>query len=55
MGEVSFVLGFDVAVLNNDAVDWLFGFIPVELQPSAPKRHPGKVTPLLLFADRQSA
>ncbi len=42
-------MGFDVEVLNNDAVGLLIGFIPVELQRFAPQRHTGKVTPLLLL------
>ena len=49
MDEVSFVLGFDVEVVNNDAVGLLIGFIPMKLQRSAPQRHIGKVTLLLLL------
>jgi hypothetical protein len=39
MDEVSFVLGFAVEVVNNDAVGLLIGFISIELQRSAPQRH----------------
>jgi hypothetical protein len=49
MDEISFVLGFDVEVVNNDAVGMLIGFISIELQRSAPQRHTGKVTPSLLL------
>jgi len=54
MDKFSFVLRFDVEVVNNDAVGLLIGFIPAQLQRSAPQRHTGKVTPLLLLRDRRS-
>jgi hypothetical protein len=43
------VLGFDVEVVNDDAVALLIDFISLKLQRSAPQRHTGKVTPLLLL------
>jgi len=52
MDEVSFVLGFDGEVLNNDAVGLLIDFTPIELQRSLPQRHTGRVTPLLLCSRR---
>jgi len=52
MDEVSFVLGFDGEVLNNDAVGLLVDFTPIELQRSLPQRHTGRVTPLLLCSRR---
>jgi len=55
MDEVSFVLGFDGEVLNNDAVGLLVDFTPIELQRSLPQRHTGRVTPLLLCSPLEPA
>jgi len=44
----SFVLGVDVKVVNNDAVDLPIDFIPPRIAAICAARRNGKVTPLLL-------
>jgi hypothetical protein len=53
MDEVSFVLGFDVGVVNNDAVGLLTGFIPVQIAAICAATPHRKGNAVVTFAARR--